>query len=629
MRVVEINVERMPEVIDIGHAGENEAVRLLVDVSAWINDWPGASVSINILRPYEDAFYTVDGTLDGGLYTYDVTSTDTAIAGIGSMEFVCVDGDKLITSFVVRFNVAERIRGAVSPEPPEPIVPWLNRALQAADDAEDAADRAETAAESIESINPRVTALEHIVETSEQTAWNQLNANTAATSTASGVTFTNNGDGTWTVTGNGTASERKQVSAVSLTDGHVYAVLNGGIDTTGLGTYLCLTRSGSSLVSFYKERLFTADIGYNQLSIRTTSSFVAPEGGLTFAPMLIDLTDIYGAGNEPTLAEFRAKYPHRVYPFAPIGSVRNLDITEVHNAQIAELGADLDDANTAITANATAITALDNAKADKADLAHTNRVLSALVEAGKGKILRFETDDDDAYAKVVPSGALNATVTEWGGHSEVVEGEIVSADVNAIITKRADTTTMQTVNIPSAVLNQYPLRSAGSVYDTISFDGEKWWHTKRVSVLDADNDWRAVSTEVNSHGIGYVSFIGSAHDSTIKTTSNVTYGNHGWIDATQMEIYSNTSTVFFRFPATAPVTVEQAKAAMESVNFVCHYNLATPIVTDITALMGTAGTDLIAMAVEAGGTVTFAQNGGTIFPVPNSVTYTVKISEVE
>lgn len=130
--------------------------------------------------------------------------------------------------------------------------------------------------------------------------WNQLNRNNKSTSTAYGVTFTKNSDGTWTLTGNGTGTERKLISDISMTVGHVYAVLNGGIDTTGTGTYLCLTNSGSNLTAFYNDSLFTADKRFNQFSIRTTSNFVAPDGGLTYTPLLIDLTDIYGADNVPT-----------------------------------------------------------------------------------------------------------------------------------------------------------------------------------------------------------------------------------------------------------------------------------------------------------------------------------------
>lgn len=40
--------------------------------------------------------------------------------------------------------------------------------------------------------------------------------------------------------------------------------------------------------------------------------------------MLIDLTDVYGAGNEPTAAQFEAENPELYYDYAPIGSQREI-----------------------------------------------------------------------------------------------------------------------------------------------------------------------------------------------------------------------------------------------------------------------------------------------------------------
>lgn len=52
--------------------------------------------------------------------------------------------------------------------------------------------------------------------------------------------------------------------------------------------------------------------------------------------------------------------------------------------------------------------------------------------------------------------------------------------------------------------------------------------------------------------------------------------------------------------------------------------LAEPVVTDVSALLPDN-----MLGVEAGGTLTFAQDGGTTLDVPNSVDYLVKLSEVE
>lgn len=51
---------------------------------------------------------------------------------------------------------------------------------------------------------------------------------------------------------------------------------------------------------------------------------------------LTDLTDIYGAGNEPTAAEFEARFPEEYYDYAPIGSQR--EITPAQPAQTGDIG---------------------------------------------------------------------------------------------------------------------------------------------------------------------------------------------------------------------------------------------------------------------------------------------------
>lgn len=48
--------------------------------------------------------------------------------------------------------------------------------------------------------------------------------------------------------------------------------------------------------------------------------------GFTFKPQLFDLTEMYGAGNEPkTVAEFKAKFPNDYYPYSPSCFVTSFD----------------------------------------------------------------------------------------------------------------------------------------------------------------------------------------------------------------------------------------------------------------------------------------------------------------
>lgn len=61
------------------------------------------------------------------------------------------------------------------------------------------------------------------------------------------------------------------------------------------------------------------------------------------------------------------------------------------------------------------------------------RRVNALYDLGNGITHQFETDTDTAYHKTVPTGAKLMSVKLIGGHSEVIDGEIVSAGTESII----------------------------------------------------------------------------------------------------------------------------------------------------------------------------------------------------
>ena len=61
------------------------------------------------------------------------------------------------------------------------------------------------------------------------------------------------------------------------------------------------------------------------------------------------------------------------------------------------------------------------------------RRVNALYDLGNGITHQFETDSDTAYAKTIPTGAKLMSVKSIGGHSEVIDGEIVSAGTEEIV----------------------------------------------------------------------------------------------------------------------------------------------------------------------------------------------------
>ena len=61
------------------------------------------------------------------------------------------------------------------------------------------------------------------------------------------------------------------------------------------------------------------------------------------------------------------------------------------------------------------------------------RRVDALYSIGQGITHRFETDTDTAYQKAVPTGGKLMSVKSIGGHSEVIDGEGISAGTESVV----------------------------------------------------------------------------------------------------------------------------------------------------------------------------------------------------
>lgn len=143
-----------------------------------------------------------------------------------------------------------------------------------------------------------------------------------ATTTINGVTFTNNGDGTITVNGTTTYTTTYTLQwNISVIEGHKYLPFfyNTNISQPHLLLYSHdnevfdnrLSKASGSVVTCLK----TCDAVYYQIKVSRMGISVS---NLITKPQLFDLTEMYGAGNEPkTVAEFKAKFPNDLYDYSP------------------------------------------------------------------------------------------------------------------------------------------------------------------------------------------------------------------------------------------------------------------------------------------------------------------------
>ena len=157
-------------------------------------------------------------------------------------------------------------------------------------------------------------------------------------STREGVTFTNNGDGTWTVVGTApdVPANKEYVSAAVIIwnlefskkhfiPGHKIIVAGGvSIDSAGkvadvqwvwgwTGGYDAANsweRTVHTIRQYPEDKLLEYS---NYIELRV---YAGATVNFTFKPQFFDLTEMYGAGNEPaTVAQFRADFPNELYDY--------------------------------------------------------------------------------------------------------------------------------------------------------------------------------------------------------------------------------------------------------------------------------------------------------------------------
>ena len=150
------------------------------------------------------------------------------------------------------------------------------------------------------------------------------------TQTINDVTFTNNGDGT--ITANGTASAEAQLDLVSHSG---ETLLFSGLDVYSRLIYSGCPDGGSNSTYGIQNTWVRSDFtdnGNGGITNTTNTKYdgyyrfgyaiVIRQGytanNLVFKPMCINLTEMYGAGHEPTtVAEFRQKFPNDYYDYSP------------------------------------------------------------------------------------------------------------------------------------------------------------------------------------------------------------------------------------------------------------------------------------------------------------------------
>ena len=131
-----------------------------------------------------------------------------------------------------------------------------------------------------------------------------------------GITYKNNGDGTWFATGTAEKNVIKEVANITPSVNHKYFLRgcpSGGSDST---YHLVINQNDSNIIYDYGEGIIFTLTDTANISCRLRIAVGGSCDGL-FKPQLFDLTAMFGAGNEPaTVAEFEALFPDSYYPYS-------------------------------------------------------------------------------------------------------------------------------------------------------------------------------------------------------------------------------------------------------------------------------------------------------------------------
>lgn len=144
-----------------------------------------------------------------------------------------------------------------------------------------------------------------------------------------GVTYTNNGDGSITVNGTPTGTYYsvfgKNIRLDAIKYDHKYIAYS--TDYSPVVNQLIIANYQGGYFHKFANQIFTfPEHDYTRFVFEIRVNLNQTVNNIVVSPQLFDLTEMFGAGNEPkTVAEFKAKFPNDYYPYSPNCFVTSYD----------------------------------------------------------------------------------------------------------------------------------------------------------------------------------------------------------------------------------------------------------------------------------------------------------------
>lgn len=435
----------------------------------------------------------------------------------------------------------------------------------------------------------------------------------------------------------------------------------------------CEAEQGTTVYMYFREVIYTKN---NQTSKAvnagksTLSWITSPYGdsdiGGTFDAFLIgnsvkvtfsnrqifDLTLIFGSGNEPTtVEEFEKIFPADYYPY------NAGEIISAGTEEVVEQGANLYYGTDMLKVGSDDYEYIANSYRCKAiklkpnttyTLSFTSDKTSEIIllmnvntVVNSQPYLDFRKTSDNRSYRTGDNGCLYVGV--YAGNGSVMSADVVKrlSECEIMISEGDTPTAYATYHsnvyqIPEAIraLPGYGW-SAGTARNYIDYENKKYYQC--VDSMDLGTlNWNFNATSgVGNHFYGRIdpakfkylgAFGTTVYNVLCSKYRTVSRSSSVFVDKTITIDGVNTIVSQIQVKDTAYTDATAFKQAMSGV--ILYYELATPIVTDISTVL--PDDFLRNIEVEAGGSITFKNSNGDDYriPVPSEEEYVVKLSEV-
>ena len=132
--------------LDLGYQGENKVRTIDIDMTAWLEEYPGSKVALMVKRPDEDTYYPA-GKMEGNVLLWVIDRADRLYAGRGEAQVILKGADDIeLRTRVVKTKISPSLSGTEVEAPP-PHATWVGDVLDAAAQAEAAVKKMPTIGE--------------------------------------------------------------------------------------------------------------------------------------------------------------------------------------------------------------------------------------------------------------------------------------------------------------------------------------------------------------------------------------------------------------------------------------------------------------------------------------------------